>query len=106
LAQQGQIAEATYHAKAAVEGDPMLAPARLLFAELLLASGDLQGSIREFEEGIRLKPDSPRAHYELGLALTRAGSRAQAIEHLRVAAQGPDPEARAAALQLLRSFGQ
>jgi hypothetical protein len=58
------------------------------------------------EAAIRLKPDSGRAHYELGVALARSGNRAGSIEHLRIAAQGPDEDARAAAAQLLRSLGQ
>ena len=68
--------------------------------------GDSQGGIRELEAAIRLKPDSGRAHYELGVALAQAGNRAGAIEHLKLAAQGPDAEAKAAALQVLRSLGQ
>ena len=55
--------------------DPELAPARLLLGQLLLASGDGPGGIRELEAAIRLKPDSGRAHYELGVALARTGNR-------------------------------
>ena len=102
----GSDAEAAYQAKAAVEADPEFAAARLLLGQLLLASGDSPGGIRELEAAIRLKPDSGRAHYELGVALARRGNRAGAIEHLKVAAQGPDADARAAALQVLRSLGQ
>jgi predicted CXXCH cytochrome family protein len=106
LASRGQITEATYHAKAAVEADQQLATAHLLLGQLLLASGDSPGGIRELEAGIRLKPDSGRAHYELGVALARSGNRARAIEQLKLAARGPDADARAAALQVLRSLGQ
>ena len=80
--------EATWDAKAAVEADPDLAPARLLLGQLLLAGGDAQGGIRELEAAIRLKPDSGRAHYELGVALARSGNRAAAIEHLRTRGPG------------------
>lgn len=106
LASRDELPEATYQVKAAVEADPDLAPARLLLGQLLLANGDLQGGIRELESAIRLKSDSGRAHYELGVALARTGNRAGGIEHLKVAAQGRDADARAAALQVLRSLGQ
>jgi predicted CXXCH cytochrome family protein len=106
LASRGQVAEATYHAKAAVEADADLAGGRLLLGQLLLAGGDSSGGIRELEAAIRLKPDSGRAHYELGVALARTGNRAGAVEHLKTAAQGPDADARAAALQVLKSLGQ
>jgi Flp pilus assembly protein TadD len=55
---------------------------------------------------VRLTPASGRAHYELGVALARAGDRAGAVEHLKLAAQGPEADAKAAALQVLRSLGQ
>ena len=84
----------------------MLAAARLLLGQLLLASGDGPGGIRELETAIRLKPDSGRAHYELGVALARTGKREGGVAHLKLAAQGPDADARAAALQVLRSLGQ
>jgi len=106
LATRGQIAEATYQAKAAVEDDAELAPARLLLGQLLLAASDMRGGIRELEAAIRLKPDSGRAHYELGVALARTGDRAAGIEHLKTAAQASDSDARAAAIQVLRSLGQ
>ena len=106
LASRGEVAEATYQVKAAVEADPALAAARLLLGQLLLASGDLQGGIRELEATILIKTDSGKAHYELGVALARSGNRARAKEHLTIAAQGPDADAKAAALQVLRSLGQ
>jgi predicted CXXCH cytochrome family protein len=106
LASRGALQEAAWDAKAAVEADPDLAYARLLHGQLLLAGGDAQGGIRELEAAIRLKPDSGRAHYELGVALAQSGNRAAAIEHLKRAAQGPDQDARTAAVQALRSLGQ
>jgi predicted CXXCH cytochrome family protein len=106
VASRGELAEAIYHGKAAVEGDPDFATARLLLGQLLLASGDSQAGMRELEVAIRLKPDSGRAHYELGVALARSGNRAGAIEHLNLAAQGPDADAKVAALEVLRNLGQ
>jgi predicted CXXCH cytochrome family protein len=106
LASGGHLPEAAYQVKAAVEADPELAAARLLLGQILVAGGDAQGGIRELETAIKLKPDYGPAHYELGVALARAGNRTAAIEHLKSAVQGRDAQAKAAALQVLRSLGQ
>jgi predicted CXXCH cytochrome family protein len=106
LASRGEIAEASYQAKAAVEAAPDLAEARLLYGQLLLTRNDLAGGIRELEAAVRLKPASGRAQYELGVALAQTGNRARAVEHLRLAAQSPEQDAKAAAQQVLRSLGQ
>jgi hypothetical protein len=42
----------------------------------------------------------------LGVALARTGKRDEGVAHLKLAAQGPEADARAAALQVLRSLGQ
>jgi hypothetical protein len=55
---------------------------------------------------VQLKPDSGRAQYELGVALGLKRDRAAAIEHLKLAAGGSDPDARKDALELLRKLGQ
>ena len=102
LASRGEMAEAAYHAKAAVEA----AAARLLLGQLLLTAGDSKGGITELEAAIKLQPDSGRAHYELGVELARTGNRASALEHLKLAAQSREAEVKAAALQVLRSLGQ
>jgi Flp pilus assembly protein TadD len=41
---------------------------------------------------------------ELGTLLARRGDRADALQHLTTAAQGPDPDARAAAQQALHDL--
>ena len=55
---------------------------------------------------MNLQPDFWRAHYELGVSLGRQGDSAGANAQLRIAAQGNDPEVKAAALQLLQKAGQ
>jgi predicted CXXCH cytochrome family protein len=106
LANANQLADSEKQAKAAVEADPNLAGAHELWGYLLSARGDLQGAVGELQSALRLKPDSGRAHYELGLALGRLGNSAAALEHLRMAAQGTDPEARSGALQVLQRLGK
>jgi Flp pilus assembly protein TadD len=63
------------------------------------------GSMRELSEAVRLQPQNWRAQVELGTLLARRGDRADALQHLTAAAQGPDPDASAAAQQALRDLG-
>jgi hypothetical protein len=58
--------------------------------------------VRELELAIRLKPDSARAHYELGAAWGQLGNAAAALAHFKIAAESSDPQVKAAALQVLR----
>jgi Flp pilus assembly protein TadD len=46
-----------------------------------LKAGDLPGAIERFREAVRLAPENPQAHYQLGLALHRTGERAEAQTH-------------------------
>ena len=55
---------------------------------------------------VRLQPDLWRAHFELGVVLGRTRDYAGAEEHLKLAAQGTDPDAKASALQLLQRLGR
>jgi predicted CXXCH cytochrome family protein len=105
LANTNRIEEAEAQAKAAVEADAGVAAAHELWGDLLAAKGDADGAARELQAAVRLQPNFWRAHYELGAVLERKGDDAAAVEHLRIAAQGTDAEAKAAALQLLRSLG-
>jgi predicted CXXCH cytochrome family protein len=105
LANANQLVDAEKQAKAAVEADPNLAAAHELWGYLLSARGDPQGAVRELQSALRLKPNSGRAHYELGLALGRLGNSTEALEHLKIAAHGTDPEVRSAALQMLQRLG-
>lgn len=91
-------------AKAAVEADSSNAAAHDLWGYLLAARGDEDGAAREFQVAVRLQPDFWRAKYELGAVLDQKGESAAALEHLTIAAKGADPDARAAALQLLQKL--
>jgi predicted CXXCH cytochrome family protein len=102
LANTNRIQEAERQAKAAVEADAGVAAAHELWGGLLGAKGDLDGAARELQAAVGLQPDFWRAHYELGAVLERKGDAGAALEHLRIAAQGTDAEAKAAALQLLQ----
>jgi predicted CXXCH cytochrome family protein len=106
LANTNQTIDSEKQVKAAVEADPDLAAAHELWGYLLSARGDSQDAVRELQLALRLKPDSGRAHYELGLVLGRQGNSSAALEQLKMAAQGTDPEAKAAALQMLAKLKQ
>jgi Flp pilus assembly protein TadD len=87
-----------------VEADAGVAAAHELWGDLVDARGDADGAARELQSAVRLQPDFWRAHYELGALLARKGDAGAAVEHLRIAAQGTDAQAKAAAQQLLQSL--
>jgi tetratricopeptide (TPR) repeat protein len=58
-------------------------PAIVNAGNLLLEAGDIDGAIARFETAIRLDPDYPEAHHNLGVAYRRAGRRSDAVRELR-----------------------
>ena len=58
----------------------------------------------ELETAILLQPDLWRAQFELGVVLGRKRQYAAAEEHLKLAAQGDDPDAKASALKSLQQL--
>lgn len=106
LASIGKKPEARFQFEQAVRLKPDLAEARLDYATLLEDLGDVAGAIRELEAAVRIQPQLWRAQYELGMALGRRGDVAGALGHLKSAAAGSDPQARAAALEVLQRTGR
>jgi predicted CXXCH cytochrome family protein len=106
LATRGELAEARFQFEQAIRLKPDLADARVEYGHLLADRGDVNGAVRELEAALRLQPNLWRAHFELGMALGRRGDSVGAVEHLRAAANGSDPEARAAALEVLQRLGR
>jgi len=104
LADSNQPSEAAQQAKLAVETDPRSAAGHEIWGALLSENGDLPGAKRELLEAVRLQPGFGRAQVELAMVLLRQGDRAGALPHLTAASQGPDPQARAAAAQILRGL--
>ncbi len=104
LADANRPADAEEQAKLAVDTDPGSAPGHEIRGALLAEKGDLPTARRELLEAVRLQPGNGRAQVELGMVMLRQGDRAGALPHLTAAAQGPDPEARAAAAQILRGL--
>jgi len=98
--------EAEKQAEASVQEDAAVAPAHELLGILLGNKGDLEGALREFQAAVRLKPSLWSAQYELGVALGKNRDFAAAEEHLKLAAQGNDPEAKASAQAILQRLGR
>ena len=65
-------------ADAALDTDPLLAPARELRAQLLLEDGDDEGAEGELRAVLFLDPARPVAHATLGALLARRGERSRA----------------------------
>jgi hypothetical protein len=55
---------------------------------------------------VHLQPELWRAQYQLGAVLAQKGDPIAAMEHLRIAAGGPDAEVKAAAQQMLQKLGR
>jgi predicted CXXCH cytochrome family protein len=106
LLSQQEADQAEKQLQAAVAADPGVATAHQLWGELLGTRGDLEGALREFQSAVRLKPDLWRAQFELGVTLGKSRNFAGALEHLKIAAQGADPEVKASALSLLQRLPQ
>jgi Flp pilus assembly protein TadD len=104
LASVDETAEAEVQAQAAVAANGKLAGAHQLLGALKSMRGDLAAAVRELQTAVELQPNLWRAQFQLGETLARQGDLAAAREHLNLAAQGADPEARASALEVLRSL--
>lgn len=79
----------------------------LVAARIALEQGELDESIRHFEEGIRLWPDNPDARYLAGHAYERRGDWGKAAAHYREAARMEEPhyESSLALAELQRALG-
>jgi tetratricopeptide (TPR) repeat protein len=58
-------------------------PAIVNAGNLLLETGDLAGAVARYETAIKLDPDYPEAHHNLGVAYRRLGRRSDAVRELR-----------------------
>ena len=65
-------------AEKAVQLAPRMFAARNVLGRVLLELGQVDRSIKELEEGVRLAPSSPEMHFALARAYTRAGRKEEA----------------------------
>ncbi|HEX4227357.1 MAG TPA: tetratricopeptide repeat protein [Bryobacteraceae bacterium] len=92
--------------EAALRMDPKMAEAHELLGGLLAGKRLLSDAAHEYSEAIRLKPDFARAHLDLARILVAQGDTAGAIEQLRKAAAGSDPQVAQVASRALQGIGQ
>jgi tetratricopeptide (TPR) repeat protein len=78
LIRKGEFEAAKPWAQQAVEQSPTEFVARNALGQILLETGDVEGAIRELEQGVKLASDSPAMHFALARAYRRAGRNADA----------------------------
>src|SRR5690606_35977281 len=87
----GELDAARADLRRAIEREPRFGPAYVQLAEVERARGDDATAERTLRDGLARLPDDAALHYALGLALTRAGRRADASAELASAAElAPD----------------
>jgi predicted CXXCH cytochrome family protein len=90
--------------EACLRADPAFAGAHELLGDLLMARNQAREAASHYREAVRLRPESVRAGFGLGLALATTGDSGGAIPYLRKAAAGPDAEIRQRAEEVLRQL--
>jgi predicted Zn-dependent protease len=78
LIKRGDFEAAKPWAQQAVEQAPTEFVARNALGQILLETGDVDGAIRELEQGVKLAADSPAMHFALARAYRRGGRNADA----------------------------
>ena len=71
--QEGRFAEARPYAERVVAASPRLYTGHNALGQVLLETGDTEGSIRELERSIELEPLSPESHFLLARAYLKVG---------------------------------
>ena len=71
-------------AEKAVQLAPKLYAARNVLGRVLLELGQIDRSIKELEEGVKLAPSSPEMHFALARAYTRAGRKPEAAREREI----------------------
>jgi tetratricopeptide (TPR) repeat protein len=106
LSAVNRVDDAQASVQAALRADPDMAEAHELLGGLLAGRRQLPEAAHEYGEAIRLKPELARAHLDLARVLAAGGDMPGAIEHLRKAAAGSDPQVAQLAAQALQRLGQ
>jgi Tfp pilus assembly protein PilF len=86
LLKQGEDGNANSQARAeqllraAAKHDPTLAEPQIQLGELELRSGETKLALEHLQNGVRLSPESPRAHFSLARGYRRAGRNEEAAK--------------------------
>lgn len=79
-----QFNDALPLAERAVQLAPKLYAARNVLGRVLLELGQVDRSVKELEEGVKLAPSSPEMHFALARAYTRAGRKQEAAREREI----------------------
>jgi tetratricopeptide (TPR) repeat protein len=85
LAALERALEAREDFEAALEAVPRFAPSMTNLGNLLMDAGDAEGAIARYRAAIAADDDYPVAHFNLGVALKRAGNVAEGVREMRKA---------------------
>jgi len=78
LVKRGQAARAKPYAADALRLDPQLFATHLAMGQVLFETGEFDRATAAYEQGVKLAPGSPQAHFLLARAYARAGRAADA----------------------------
>lgn len=104
LVRAGRFDEAQENAEAALGANANLTEAHELLGSLHLRKNELPEAIREYRAAVALKPEIPRLHLRLGMALAAHGEKVEAAAQLREAAAGSDADVARQAAAALREL--
>jgi len=105
LSAVNRLDDAQASVEAALRADSDMAEAHALLGGLIAGKRQLPEAAREYTEAIRLNPGFARAHLDLARVLAAQGDMPGAVEHLRKAAAGSDPQVAQVAAQALERLG-
>ena len=105
LSSVNRLDDARASVEAALHADPNMAEAHVLLGGLLAGKRQLSEAEHEYTEALRLNPAFARAHLDLAQVLAARGDMPGAIDHLRKAAAGNDPQVAQFASQALQRLG-
>lgn len=106
LSSVNRMEDAQTTVEAALRADPDMTEAHELLGGLFAAKRQFAEAQREYAEAVRLKPELARAQLDLARVLAAQGEMPAAIEHLRKAATGNDPQVAHVAAEALQRIGQ
>jgi tetratricopeptide (TPR) repeat protein len=85
LAAMGRLPEAREDFEAALVCVPRFAPSITNLGNLLMEAGDVDGAVALYRSAIAADDDYPVAHFNLGVALKRAGKVDEGVREMRKA---------------------
>lgn len=107
LMRRQDFSGAQYHLERAIlqqRQDPAVADAHNALGDLLGMQGKIDRATLQYREALTIDPNLAAAHFSLGSILAIQGKRAEALAHLKKAAESPDANVREPALETIRKL--